>query len=695
MDSLLSPSAVAVVGASERKTMAARLTRFLLDGGFTGAVYPVNPRYEQVHGLTCYPALDRLPGPVDLVLIMVPAQRVAEVVADSARAGARLAIVLSSGFAEVGPDGAALQEELAETALRHGIRVLGPNCQGLLYRPAELTATFSSGAGLISAPPVETGGIAYIGQSGALGGSVLGMAADRGVGLTAWVSVGNQADVTATEATALLLEDPAIRVLACYLEQLPDGAAWARLTDRVAELGKHLVVLRSGRSEAGRRAVASHTGALVRSGAAFDLVAERSGAVLVDDIDELLDTAIALGGPRPVGGRIGVVTSSGGAGGLAADQAEPTGLRLPELARSTQDALAPLIPPFGSLANPVDVTAQVINDASALGRVCEAVAADEEVDAVLVLLTTLGGRTAELIAESILQASRATAKPYVVAWQYSHAEIAAPAGRLRRAGIPVVTTSGAALTLLTRLLPRPCRTVTTAPLPGLEAQLPTGTLTEAAGAALLDAIGVTRPRGELAADAGETELIARELSGELVLKVQSPDLPHKTDAGGVLIGIPAAEAGEAAKRILRAVERAAPHARIDGVLVQELAPPGVELLVGVRGSRDGYPPVLTVGFGGVTAELYADVTTALAPIDAPGAEAMLRSLRGAPLLTGFRARPPADLRAAATAIAALSRAAAAFGDRLAEFEINPLIVHPDGEGATAVDLVLTSTGPLD
>ncbi|MCX2730337.1 acetate--CoA ligase family protein [Saccharopolyspora sp. NFXS83] len=692
MESLLNPAAVAVVGASERKAMAARLTRFLLDDGFTGAVYPVNPRYEQVHGLPCYPALDRIPGPVDLVLIMVPADRVAEVVAESARAGARLAIVLSSGFAEVGPDGAALQDELAATARRCGIRVLGPNCQGLLYRPAALTATFSSGAGLPSAPPAETGGIAYVGQSGALGGSVLGMAADRGVGLTAWISVGNQADLTATEATALLLEDPAIRVLACYLEQLPDGAEWTELADRAAELGKHLVVLRSGRSETGRRAVASHTGALVRSGAAFDLVAERSGAVLVDDIDELLDTAIALGGPRPAGGRLGVVTSSGGAGGLAADQAEPTGLRLPELDRSTQDVLAPLIPPFGSLVNPVDVTAQVINDASALGQVCEAVAADDAVDAVLVLLTTLGGRTAEQIAESILRASRGCAKPYAVAWQYSHAEIAAPAGRLRREGIPVVSTSSAAITLLSRLLPRDCPTVAPAAPPGSAGHLPTGTLTEAAGARLLDALGVARPRGGLATGAAQAEAVARELHGELVLKVQSPDVPHKTEVGGVLLGVPAAEAGAAAERLLRAVRSAAPHARIDGVLVQELAAPGVELLVGVRGSRDGYPPVLTAGFGGVTAELYADVVTALAPVDVAGAERMLRALRGAPLLTGFRGRPPADVRAAATAIAALSQAAAALGDGLAEFEINPLIVH--AEGATAADLLLTRTSEV-
>lgn len=688
VDALFRPRAVAVVGASERSAMAARLTDFLVRDGFTGTVHPVNPRYRELHGLPCYPSVDQLPGPIDLVLVMVPAERVLDVVAQSAQAGASLAVVLSSGFAEVDDAGAALQAQLTELARSSGIRVLGPNCQGFIYRPGAVTASFSSGAGIGSAPPSETGGIAYIGQSGALGGSVLGMAADRGVGLTAWVSVGNQADLTAAESAALLLEDPEIRVLACYFEQLPRGAQWSRLTARAAELGKHVVVLRSGRSDTGRRAAASHTGALVRSGAAFDLVTERSGAVLVDDVDELIDTAIALGGPRPAGARLGVVTSSGGAGSLAADQAEPRGLGIPELGPATQDALAPLIPPFGSLVNPVDVTAQVINDAGQLGQVCEAVAEDGGVDAVLVLLTTLGGRTAEQIAESLLRASRATAKPYAVAWQYSHAEIAEPAAMLRRAGIPVLPSTSAALTLLSRLVARPAPAAEVAELSWPD--VPAGELTESAGAGVLDAIGVARPRGRLAADPAEAGIIARELGGELVLKIQSPDVPHKSDAGGVHVGVSATGADHAAQRILDAVKENVPDARVSGVLVQELVPAGVELLVGVQGSRDGYPPVLTVGMGGVTTEIYGDVVAELAPVDVKGAHDMLRRLRGWPLLDGFRGSERSDVDGAAQAIAALSQLAAQLGERLVELEVNPLIVHPEGRGATAADLLLNS-----
>lgn len=678
---LLRPRAVAIVGASERSSMASRLTEYL-GSGFLGEVYPVNPNYRSIHGLPCFPSIRELPGPVDLVLVMVPAARVLPVIAEAAEAGASAVAVLSSGFAEAGDD--RLQEELVERAHHHGIRIVGPNCQGLFYAPSGLTATFTAAAAL---PAGTDLGIGYIGQSGALGGSFLGLASDRGIGLTAWVSVGNQADLTVTETAALLVEDPRIRVLACYVEALPDGGSWTALTARAAELGKHVVVLRSGRSADGQRAIASHTGALVRSGTAFDLATRRSGAVLVDDLDELLDTSVALTGcPRARGKRVGVVTSSGGAGSLAADQAEEMGLALPVLGERTRAALQPLVPAFGSVANPVDVTAQVINDAGQLGNVCQAVAGDDEVDSLLIVLTTLGGKTAVEIARSILAAAKATDKPCVVAWLYAHAEIAAAAGVLREAGIPVLPSTTAALKILSKLVTAPEITGTAGQDRGLARHIGNERPTEAGGAALLDAMGVPRPRGETTADPGAVEGIARSLGDRVVLKVQSADLPHKSDVGGVLVGVPAGEAGEEAKRMLDAVAEAAPNARVEGVLVQELLPSGVELLVGVQGSQDGYPPVVTVGLGGTNAELHKDLTCELAPLDPAMARTMLRRLRSWPLLAGYRGGPGTDVDATAEVIASVSRAAVELGDRLVELEINPLLVHPSG--CTAADLVL-------
>lgn len=688
-DALLRPNAVAVVGASERSSMAARLTTYLRGSGFHGEVYPVNPNYQRVHGIPCFPSLRELPGRAELVLVLVPASRVLTVIDEAAEAGASVVVVLSSGFAETGDEGRVIQAELVERARQHGIRVIGPNCQGVIYDPSGLKATFTAAADL---PAGTDCGIGYIGQSGALGGSFLGMASDRGIGLTAWVSVGNQADLTVTETAALLIEDPKIRVLACYFEELPEGGAWAAVIARAAELGKRLVVLRSGRSADGQRAIASHTGALVRSGTAFDLTTTRSGGILVDDLDELLDTAVAMtGSPRARTGRIAVVTSSGGAGSLTADQAEPRGLALPVLAEPTRAQLRPLIPAFGSVTNPVDVTAQVINDVRQFGSVCRTVAADGEVDAVLVVLTTLGGDTAIEIAESILDAASATTKPYVVAWLYSHAEIAPAATMLRRAGISVLPTTTAALNVLSRLV------AADPPLPseqrvrGLDRFLSGSNLTEAEGAALLDAVGVVRPSGTTSADPAVIGKIARELGDRVVLKIQSPDLTHKSDVGGVLVGVASDQAGREAARMLDSVARTAPQARIDGVLVQELLPPGLELLVGVQGSRDGYPPVLTVGMGGVTAEVDDDVTSALAPVTTDQAITLLQRLRGWPLLDGFRGRPRLDVVAAGEAISALSHAAVELGERLTELEINPLVVHQTG--CTAADLVVSGPRP--
>lgn len=680
VDGLLHPRAVAVVGASERSAMAGRLTRYLRD--FDGPVYPVNPNHRQVHGLPCYPSLLELPGPVDLVLVLVAAARVCAAVEDAGRAGASFVVVLSSGFAETGAGGRALQEQLVEVADRFGLRVLGPNCQGLLYRPTGLAATFTAAAD--GAQPPDSG-IAYVGQSGALGGSFLGKARDRGIGLTAWISLGNQADLTTTDAAELLVADPNVRVLACYLEELPDGARWQRLTERAAAAGKHVAVLRSGRSAAGERAVASHTGALVRAGTAFDLLTRESGAIQVDDLDELLDTAVALTAePRPPGHRVGVITSSGGAGGLAADQAEAAGLVLPELDRAAQDALVPLIPAFGSTANPVDVTAQVIDDAGQFGAVCEAVAESGQVDAVLVVLTTIGGEAAVEVAEAILRAAERSSAPFAVAWLYSHEQIAEAGSMLRRNGIPVLDTTTAALRLIARLVPQEGRRAEPAAPRGLSDFLDRPTLTEAEGAQLLDALQIARPRGRMI----DPSAIAREFGDHVVLKVQSPDLAHKTDVGGVLVGVPVERADRAARDMLDAVAANAPHARIDGVLVQEVLPPGVELLIGVQGSKHGYPPVVTVGMGGTTAELYSDVVSALGPLDAERAVGLLRRLRGWPLLDGFRGRPRYDVAAAAAAIASLSQAAVELGPALAELEINPLVVHETG--ATAADLLMTS-----
>ena len=705
LESFFTPRAVAVIGASDRDGLLGRPLRYLTEYGYGGTVYPVNPRHSQLRGLPCFPSVAELPGPADLALLQVPAATAVDVVAECGRAGIGAAIVLASGFAEVGPDGRRLQDRLQQVARSSGVRVVGPNCQGVLYAPRRLAATFTAGAEDAFGSG-QGSGLAYVGQSGAVGGSVLDLARERRQPLTAWVSTGNQADVDLTEAASHLLRDDAVQVCMCYLEELGDGSGYESLARLAAERDKRLVVLRAGSSDAGRRAVASHTGAMVRPSRAFELVSRRWGAVLVDDVDEMLDTAIALRVGRDFGsGRVGVVTTSGGAGILFTDHCARNGLSVPELTAATQRRLSPVVPDFGAVGNPVDVTAQLFNRADQdFGGICEIVAADPGVDVIGVVLTMVTGHSARVLARDLTAAAERLAKPVAVAWLASEEQTAAERATLRAAGLNVFSSVGDLARTLRRLVEaRPATQARTAPQVAevadgsrprfdhgrvrdlLAGDLTGEAVTDADRMAALDEMGIGRPRMIVATSAGEAAAAAASIGGRLALKVSS-EVPHKTDVGGVRLGVDPADAarvyGELAAVAGRATGRPTP-----GVTVQAMAPPGVELIVGV--TADGtFAPVLTVGFGGTATELYGDVVSELAPVRAEQARAMLGQLRGWPLLAGYRGGTPGDVEAAVRAIVAVGEAAAALADVLIEFEINPLIVGPAGGGATAVDLLV-------
>ena len=654
-DRVLAPRSVALIGATGRAdNPMARPLRWLTGRGFAGRVHPVNPKYAELGGVPCVASLAEVPDGVDLALALVPAERAAAAVTEAGAAGAAAVVVFASGFAEVGEHGRALQDELVAAARAAGTRVLGPNCQGLYHARSRLFATFT-GAG--ERPLTGSSGIAYVGQSGAIGGSVLDVAAERGLDLSAWVSTGNEADVPLTEIGRHLVADPEIEVLTVYAESLPDPDDYAALAAEAHAHGTALVVLRSGRSEPGRRAAVSHTGAMLGDDTAFRLVSRRYGVVLVDDVEELLAAATMLRGRRgPAGRSVGLVTSSGGAGILAADRASEAGLAVPELTAETQEKLTRLVPDFGAVANPVDVTAQLFNDGGEFGEVCGIVRADASVDAVLVLLTMLVGDTATALARDLaatVAEQGPGAPPVAVVWMAGEDGTAPARAMLREAGIPVFSSIALAVRVLDAvaspsgaapevLEPRD-------PLPG-------------GGWDLLDALGVRRPRSSSASDPAAA---VAELGGTAVLKAEG--LEHKTEAGAVRLGVTVADA-------------AAVHAELSGlpgvtgVLVQEQVPDGVELLVAVDGGRDGWPPVLTVGHGGVATEVHRDVVHALAPVTPETAEAMLRALRCWPLLAGHRGAPGVDLDAAVDAVVRLSRACAVPG--LGELEVNPLVLLP-------------------
>lgn len=700
LDPFLHPRSIAIVGASGRtNNRFARPLRFLLRYGYGGTVYPVNPGYPELHGLPCYPDLAALPEVPDLACVLVSADRVVAAVRQCVEAGVQAVIVYSAGFAELGEAGARMQRELVELVRGSGTRLLGPNSLGLVYAPSRIVATFT---GALEQRGPEPGPVAYVGQSGAIGGSLLQLARDRGLGVGAWFSTGNEADLTSVQVAMDLIDRPEVRVLALYVEGLEDGAGYAALLDRAAELDRAVVVLYAGTTDAGRTASRSHTAAMSPPSLAFELASAERGAIRVDDLSELVAVAGLLArGHRIPGPRVSIITSSGGAGILATDACVHVGLVVEHFDEPSRRAVAAMIPAYGSAANPVDVTAGLfsVEGGSAEARpfedVCVAVAGGDATDVTLVVLTNIVGQTAERAAKEMVAAQEATGKPLIVCWLAAPDSISAARQILHAGGIPVLDS----ITLSARVIAKagardrrpPVRSAPapTAPAGPVRAALARRPSTEAEATTLLDAAGIPRPRGVLVSTEGELAGAVADLGHELVLKVQSPDIAHKSEVGGVRTGVRAGDAAAAYRDLLASVRRARPDAAVHGVLVQELVSGGIELIAGVTRTARGFPPVLTIGFGGVTTELYRDTASALLPVDAETVRGLVGRLRAAPLLAGYRGTAPADVDAFVDVILKVCYVMDAADDDLREIEINPVIVHDQGSGATALDVLLT------
>jgi acyl-CoA synthetase (NDP forming) len=691
LDALLAARSVAVVGVSTgRRGLGYSTLKTIKRFGFGGELVVIHPKATEIAGTPCYPNLQAVPHTVDLALLFTSGDQIMASVADAAAAGVKAVVIFASGFSESVGNGAERQREIVDLARRSGIRILGPNCQGVVSTEAQLAATFSNALWVDGLGPGAP--VAYIGQSGAIGGSIFDLGRERGLLPAIWVTTGNQADVTVVEMAEHVLERIDIRLLMLYLEHVPHGVEWLRLCVRANELGKQIVLLRSGTTHAGRHAVASHTGSLVGRDEAFNLLCQGNGVITVSDVNEMVDVAMSwVSHDLPAGNRLGVVTTSGGAGGLAADLAARAGLRMASLSGPTVSALADMLSDFATPQNPVDVTADLVaSRPQDLERVCAVVAADPEVDHVLVVVSAVVGGTAQALARSIVDFQSTWPGRVSVAYLASHDRTLDVRRILADGGVPVFSSIRSAVDTLGRLAFRASGGSGSRPAPDPRSGASTGHIsgmTEARGAPYLQASGITTPAGELATDRHHAERIAAGLGDDLVLKLQSAQIAHKTELGLVVMGVAARAAGDVCDELVSRARTAMPEADIEGVLVQKRASGGVELLVDVQMQDNGYPPLLTVGLGGTAVELYADVATRLLPVDHEGAMSLLRQLQGYPLLDGFRGAEPLDVDAAADAIVATARLSDLLGERLIEFEINPLIVHQRGEGATAVDFV--------
>ena len=660
--------------------------------GFAGPLYPINPKYHELQGLTVYPAIGDAPGPVDLALVAVPAPLVPTILHDCAAAGVRCALILSSGFAESGSAGQQLQAQVADVCARTGLRVNGPNAEGVYYPGARVCATFSPALDPHHGfpAPAPAGPLAVVSQSGGLGFAILNQGRELGLGFGAVVSTGNEVDLGWLDYVDWLLDDPQIRIVLGFLEGFRKADRLRAVAAKAARLGKPIVVAKIGRSEAGRRAAASHTGSLVGSDATYSAAFAELGILRVDDVDEMLDVAAYFcAGRRPAGRRLAVLTTSGGAGAWLADACASRGFSLPPPSPAEQAEIASFIPAYGSTTNPVDITAQAVFGGG-FERALGCLARAPEFDVVI----GVGSMVREdRFQESLpdLRAAVDGASSALAFYSYTRPSRTIT-DTLASLGIPCYTSplraaralaaaAGYAEFLQRRdaLEPPIDQARRTWPSPG-------GRLGEQAARAYLEPLGIPSPPGCLARSADEAVAHWAALGQRPVaLKAHLPGLVHKTDVGGVQLGLATAEQVRTAFEAIAANVERAGVGPLDGVLVQQMAPPGgLELLLAAR--RDPIlGPLVVLGLGGEHVEALGDVALRLAPVTAAGAEAMLDDLRGAALLRRPRGGHAWDLAALNAAIVRMGELAAGLPPAVLDVEINPLLVLPAGQGLLLLD----------
>mgnify|MGYP002399741836 CR=1 FL=1 len=662
---------VAVVGASDRPGALGRLpVEFLTRYGYAGRILPVRPGGGEVAGVAAYPSVAACPGPVDLAMIMVGAANVLAAVDDCVQAGVPVAIICTSGFAETGEVGEALQAEVVARARAGGLRILGPNCIGSVGVSTGQVSSFSP---LFSGESTQLvpGGLGFVSQSGALGYGAVSLAFERGLGLGWVVNTGNEADVDAAEVMEAIAAEPGCTGILGYLESL-DGRALSDLR-RVVEAGTPIAVVKAGRSEAGAAAAASHTGALATGDRVVDAALRQFGIVRAEDVDELLDIGEAFASAaRPRDRRVAIVTTSGGSGILAADALERHGLSLASFTTQTTAELDQIVPAYGSTANPVDVTASVMSDPALFDRALHAIAGDPGVDAIIACFCVLTGRDVDAVVSALSKVAGASGLPVLAV--RTGADHLAPLAlsRLRAAGIPCFLTPARAVRALAALAQ--IREAGERDLVGVPTVLvePPGDHREGAVKAWLARHGLPSPAGRLLTAADEAVAMAAR-HGQIVLKAVVPGLVHKSDVGGVLLdvtpeGAPAAYAQVAA---------------LGGeVWAEEQVVGGIEALVGVAPSPLG--PVVTVGVGGVLAEVMDDVALRIAPLSRADVEQMIDETRLGPLLSGVRGAPRCDRAALVEAVLTLCTLAVGIPEPF-ELDLNPIAVLPQGRGVRVLD----------
>ena len=689
LDPIFAPRSIAVIGASRRRdSIGFALLHNLVVAEFSGAIYPVNPHAAAIHSLKCYPSLEAIPDPVDLALVAVPRDQVQEVVEQCLAKGVRGLVVITAGFAETGAEGAERERVLRAAVRRAGVRMIGPNCMGVINTAADvrLNATFAP-------TPAQPGSIGFVSQSGALGVAILNVARDLGIGLTQFVSMGNKADVSGNDLLEHWEDDPETRVIAMYLESFGNPRRFTEIAKRVTHR-KPILIVKSGRTQEGARAATSHTGAIAGTDVTVSAFLERCGVLRANTIEELFDVARALDRcPLPAGDRVGIVTNAGGPAIMATDACVNLGLKIAQLAEGTAAALRAFLPREASVANPVDMIASAT--AESYARTLKAVLDDPGVDSALVInVTPLLSKPLDIL-EAVGEVARGHAKPVlavIMATDDFYEETK------ERTDLPPVyrfpESAARALQQLTRYGAWR-RTPADAPIPVFEVddgqvaalldrqeKSGGGYLSPGDTFRVLESYGIPLAAWREVADHEAAVAAAAEIGYPVVVKAIAPDLVHKSDVGAVRVDL--RDAGELAAA-LREVEEAVKEAghRVDGWLVQEMARGGHEVIFGLS-TDPRFGPILMFGLGGKYVEVFQDVRFGVTPLAPREASEMVRGIRGVKLLEGVRGEAGADLEILEEVLLRLAQLAQRH-PCITELDINPFLAAPDAARAKAVD----------
>lgn len=687
LDSLFRPQSVAILGASDDgNRISGRPVRYLLEGGFKGPIYPVNPNRETVQGLKAYPTLTAVPEVPDIVLIAVPAGLTEAAVKECIEKGVRGAVIFSAGYAESGEEGLAIQKRISDVARAGGLRLLGPNCLGIFNPQIGFYGTFTQS---LDKEMPKPGPLGIISQSGAYGSHIAYLARRRGIGINYWITTGNEADIDVSECLEWMAAQPDIKVIMAYVEGVRDGARFRAALELAQKNRKPIVMMKVGRSAVGAKAASSHTASLAGSDAIYDALFRQYGVHRAATTEEQIDVAYACArGIFPQGNKLGVVTLSGGAGVLISDSAEQHGLDVAPMPPAAQRKLKELLP-FASVENPVDTTAQALNDMNLLAKNLEVILDEGGYDALIGFFSTvpntrtLSGPLKKAIADGcarfpdrLIALSMIGDDDVVRSYEESGFLVFEDSDR-----------AVLALSALTRFVGSFDRRAAAGPVSAAN-PLGGGALSEHAAKSLLGKAGIPFLNEHLVTSADEAAAAAGSTGYPVVMKIVSPDIEHKTEIGGVLVGL-TDQAGvtEGFATLMARAAQHRPDAKIEGVLVAPMAKKGVETIIGV--SRDPvFGPAVMFGLGGVHVEVLKDVTFRLAPFGKEEALRMIDDIRGRSLLSGVRGAPPSDIDALADVLVNVSQFAAAHADDVETIDLNPVLVLPKGEGVVALDALV-------